>query len=147
MQCDGTYFDLLVSVSDATLPDPHTYDMLIKNETSVLLQKDTMLFLQDEALIVAVHIHHALEASTLSVKLAPTTGVIRQLAAKTESGKDKEEEKEEEEEDIGEGAAMAMFEDILWTVAGAFFGSIACGVIGFCYLRYKRQVHAIASID
>ena len=136
MQCDGTYFDLLVSVSDATLPDPHTYDMLIKNETSVLLQKDTMLFLQDEALIVAVHIHHALEASTLSVKLAPTTGVIRQLAAETESG-----------EDIGEDAAMAMFEDILWTVAGAFFGSIACGVIGFCYLRYKRQVHAIASID
>jgi len=136
VQCDGTYFDLLVSVSDATLPDPHTYDMLIKNETSVLLQKDTMLFLQDEALIVAVHIHHALEASTLSVKLAPTTGVIRQLAAKTESGKD-----------IGEGAAMTMFEDILWTVAGAFFGSIACGVIGFCYLRYKKQVHAIASID
>jgi hypothetical protein len=136
VQCDGTYFDLLVSVSDATLPDPHTYDMLIKNETSVLLQKDTMLFLQDEALIVAVHIHHALEASTLSVKLAPTTGVIRQLAAETESG-----------EDIGEDAAMAMFEDILWTVAGVFFGSIACGVIGFCYLRYKRQVHAIASID
>jgi len=136
VQCDGTYFDLLVSVSDTTLPDPHTYDMLIKNETSVLLQKDTMLFLQDEALIVAVHIHHALEASTLSVKLAPTTGVIRQLAAKTESGKD-----------IGDGAAMTMFEDILWTVAGAFFGSIACGVIGFCYLRYKKQVHAIASID
>lgn len=63
VQCDGTYFDLLMSNSASVLPDPHTYDAFIKNETSVLLQKDSASFISSSAdassFIFAVHIHHA----------------------------------------------------------------------------------------
>lgn len=63
VQCDGTRFDLFMINSASVLPDPHTYDTLIKNETTVLLQKDSASFLSDtddtSSFIMAVYIYHA----------------------------------------------------------------------------------------